>query len=191
MELARKKAEAAGVKSIFIEDVREEFVRDYVFPMFRYRPRPSSLLITWCCPCACRSGHIRWNMFAVIMCASGRKGLSVPPHHSLEEHVHASLWLTTGRQGWTKGFMTSLAKIRTCGDVHMYPKSYVVPYHTCLEATKLSSTTQQVHVLVHVWFCHESNLDNPAGRGTGPTPCMRECTCWAPPSRGPSLPSVR
>eukprot|EP00884_Botryococcus_braunii_P020860 jgi/Botrbrau1/7458/Bobra.0083s0023.1 len=35
LEPARKKAEAAGVKSIFIEDVREEFVRDYVFPMFR------------------------------------------------------------------------------------------------------------------------------------------------------------
>ena len=32
---ARKKAEAAGVKEIFIEDLREEFVRDYVFPMFR------------------------------------------------------------------------------------------------------------------------------------------------------------
>jgi argininosuccinate synthase len=35
LEPARKKAEAAGVKSIFIEDVREEFVRDFVFPMFR------------------------------------------------------------------------------------------------------------------------------------------------------------
>lgn len=44
MEPARKKAEAAGVKSIFIEDVREEFVRDYVFPMFRYEPLPSSVL---------------------------------------------------------------------------------------------------------------------------------------------------
>src|SRR6187402_2972919 len=32
---ARKKAEMAGVKQIFIEDLREEFVRDYVFPMFR------------------------------------------------------------------------------------------------------------------------------------------------------------
>jgi argininosuccinate synthase len=32
---ARKKAEMMGVKQIFIEDVREEFVRDYVFPMFR------------------------------------------------------------------------------------------------------------------------------------------------------------
>src|SRR3978361_528341 len=34
---ARTKALAAGVKpeNIFIEDVREEFVRDYVFPMFR------------------------------------------------------------------------------------------------------------------------------------------------------------
>ena len=32
---ARKKAEMAGVKQIFIEDLREEFVRDFVFPMFR------------------------------------------------------------------------------------------------------------------------------------------------------------
>jgi len=32
---ARKKAEAMGVKQIFVEDLREEFVRDFVFPMFR------------------------------------------------------------------------------------------------------------------------------------------------------------
>ncbi|MBK20326.1 MAG: argininosuccinate synthase [Rhodospirillaceae bacterium] len=35
VEPARAKAEAAGVKEIFIEDLREEFVRDFVFPMFR------------------------------------------------------------------------------------------------------------------------------------------------------------
>ena len=37
LEPARKKALALGVKpeNIFIEDLREEFVRDYVFPMFR------------------------------------------------------------------------------------------------------------------------------------------------------------
>ncbi len=35
LEPARKKAEMMGVKEIFIEDLREEFVRDYVFPMFR------------------------------------------------------------------------------------------------------------------------------------------------------------
>jgi len=35
VEPARAKAEMAGVKEIFIEDVREEFVRDYVMPMFR------------------------------------------------------------------------------------------------------------------------------------------------------------
>ncbi len=35
LEPARAKAEAMGVKQIFIDDVREEFVRDYVFPMFR------------------------------------------------------------------------------------------------------------------------------------------------------------
>ena len=34
-EPARAKAEALGVKEIYIEDLREEFVRDYVFPMFR------------------------------------------------------------------------------------------------------------------------------------------------------------
>src|ERR1700723_4725054 len=32
---ARKKAELMGAKEIFVEDLREEFVRDYVFPMFR------------------------------------------------------------------------------------------------------------------------------------------------------------
>jgi argininosuccinate synthase len=35
VEPAREKAEALGIKEIFIEDLREEFVRDYVFPMFR------------------------------------------------------------------------------------------------------------------------------------------------------------
>ncbi|KIC36308.1 argininosuccinate synthase [Leisingera sp. ANG-M7] len=37
LEPARKKAEMLGIKpeNIFIEDVREEFVRDFVFPMFR------------------------------------------------------------------------------------------------------------------------------------------------------------
>jgi len=35
VEPARAKAEAAGVKEIYIDDLREEFVRDYVFPMFR------------------------------------------------------------------------------------------------------------------------------------------------------------
>src|ERR1700709_2633801 len=37
MKPARKKAELMGVKpeNVFIEDVREEFVRDFVFPMFR------------------------------------------------------------------------------------------------------------------------------------------------------------
>ncbi|PRW58065.1 Argininosuccinate synthase isoform A [Chlorella sorokiniana] len=35
LEPARKKAEAAGVKEIYIDDLREEFVRDFVFPMFR------------------------------------------------------------------------------------------------------------------------------------------------------------
>ena len=35
VEPARAKAEAAGVKEIYIDDLREEFVRDFVFPMFR------------------------------------------------------------------------------------------------------------------------------------------------------------
>lgn len=35
LEPARLKAKKLGVKEIFIEDLREEFVRDYVFPMFR------------------------------------------------------------------------------------------------------------------------------------------------------------
>jgi argininosuccinate synthase len=33
LEPARKKAEMAGIKEIYIEDVREDFVKDYVFPM--------------------------------------------------------------------------------------------------------------------------------------------------------------
>ena len=35
LEPARKKAEMLGVKKIYVEDLREEFVRDFVFPMFR------------------------------------------------------------------------------------------------------------------------------------------------------------
>jgi len=35
VEPARAKAKAAGVREIYIEDLREEFARDYVFPMFR------------------------------------------------------------------------------------------------------------------------------------------------------------
>ncbi|MBK5967309.1 MULTISPECIES: argininosuccinate synthase [Thiorhodovibrio] len=35
LEPARAKAQAAGVKEIYIDDLREEFVRDFVYPMFR------------------------------------------------------------------------------------------------------------------------------------------------------------
>ena len=35
VEPARAKAQALGVKEIYIEDLREEFVRDFVYPMFR------------------------------------------------------------------------------------------------------------------------------------------------------------
>ena len=35
LEPAREKARILGVKEIFIEDLREEFARDYIFPMFR------------------------------------------------------------------------------------------------------------------------------------------------------------
>src|SRR4051794_27387998 len=35
LEPARRKAELLGVKQIYIDDLREEFVRDFVFPMFR------------------------------------------------------------------------------------------------------------------------------------------------------------
>ena len=35
VEPARAKAQAMGIKEIYIEDLREEFVRDFVFPMFR------------------------------------------------------------------------------------------------------------------------------------------------------------
>src|SRR5438046_9757308 len=35
LDPARLKAKPMGVKSIFVEDLREGFVRDFVFPMFR------------------------------------------------------------------------------------------------------------------------------------------------------------
>ena len=35
VEPARKKAEALGIREIFIQDLKEEFVSEYVFPMFR------------------------------------------------------------------------------------------------------------------------------------------------------------
>ena len=35
LEPARKKAEMMGIKEIYIDDLKEEFVRDFVFPMFR------------------------------------------------------------------------------------------------------------------------------------------------------------
>src|SRR5881296_4020345 len=35
LEPARKKAEMFGVKEIFVDDLREAFVKDFVFPMFR------------------------------------------------------------------------------------------------------------------------------------------------------------
>ncbi len=35
VEPARAKAQAAGVKAIFVDDLREEYVRDFVYPMFR------------------------------------------------------------------------------------------------------------------------------------------------------------
>ena len=35
LAVAKKKAEMMGIKQIFVEDLREEFVKDYIFPMFR------------------------------------------------------------------------------------------------------------------------------------------------------------
>ena len=35
LEPAREKAKMLGINEIFVEDLREEFVRDFVFPMFR------------------------------------------------------------------------------------------------------------------------------------------------------------
>ncbi len=35
LEPARRKAEMLGAAQVFVEDLREEFVRDFVFPMFR------------------------------------------------------------------------------------------------------------------------------------------------------------
>jgi argininosuccinate synthase len=38
IEPARAKAEMMGIKQIYIEDLREEFVRDYVFPYVSGKP---------------------------------------------------------------------------------------------------------------------------------------------------------
>jgi argininosuccinate synthase len=35
IEPARRKAELLGAREIFVDDLREEFARDFVFPMFR------------------------------------------------------------------------------------------------------------------------------------------------------------
>ena len=35
LEPARRKAEALGIREIYVDDLREEFARDFVFPMFR------------------------------------------------------------------------------------------------------------------------------------------------------------
>ncbi|MEO0920076.1 MAG: argininosuccinate synthase domain-containing protein, partial [Pseudomonadota bacterium] len=35
LEPARQKAEMLGIKEIYIDDLREEFISDFVFPMFR------------------------------------------------------------------------------------------------------------------------------------------------------------
>src|SRR3546814_20817487 len=35
LEPAREKAKKAGIREIYIDDLREEFARDFVFPMFR------------------------------------------------------------------------------------------------------------------------------------------------------------
>lgn len=55
LEPARQKAEAAGVKEIYIDDLREEFVGDFVFPMFR------------CVLCACAGRWAGWHL-AVLCC---------------------------------------------------------------------------------------------------------------------------
>jgi argininosuccinate synthase len=47
IEPARAKAEMMGIKQIYIEDLREEFVRDYVFPMFRANPLYEGAYLPW------------------------------------------------------------------------------------------------------------------------------------------------
>ena len=38
LSAAQTKAESMGVSQIYVEDLREEFVKDFVFPMFRAKP---------------------------------------------------------------------------------------------------------------------------------------------------------
>ena len=64
LEPARAKAEAAGVKEIFIDDVREEFVREYVFPMFRCTAHIASALALSCKHCS-----VADRKLCVIVCS--------------------------------------------------------------------------------------------------------------------------
>jgi len=48
LEPARRKAERAGIKEIYIDDLREEFVRDFVFPMFRANTVYEGLYLLGC-----------------------------------------------------------------------------------------------------------------------------------------------
>ncbi len=52
IEPARQKALTLGIKpgNIFIEDLREEFVRDFVFPMFRANATSMKASICWAPP---------------------------------------------------------------------------------------------------------------------------------------------
>ncbi|MEM6666132.1 MAG: argininosuccinate synthase, partial [Pseudomonadota bacterium] len=45
LEPARRKAEMMGIEEIHIEDLREEFTRDYVFPMFRMNAQYEGLYL--------------------------------------------------------------------------------------------------------------------------------------------------
>ncbi len=57
VEPARAKAEAAGIKEIYIDDLHEEFARDFVFPMFRANTiyEGEYLLGTSCAPFDCQT----------------------------------------------------------------------------------------------------------------------------------------
>ena len=43
------KAKNLGVKNIYIDDLKEEFVKDYVFPMFRANALYEGVLSSWYC----------------------------------------------------------------------------------------------------------------------------------------------
>lgn len=86
LEPARQKAEAAGVKEIYIDDLREEFVRDFVWPMFRCAQR----CVATCVGQVCRHADVTTSG-VWPMCRSGMNTCAATMD-SLPGCRHAACW---------------------------------------------------------------------------------------------------